>query len=75
MNINVTIRFGAGEVTLPFSAGSTAGSVLADGRVKAALGFGDNTQAVQDGVVLRPGTPLEANDVITVETKANQKAS
>ena len=52
--------------------GSSIEEVL--GRVRAALGFGDNVKALIDGAA-QPMTNGVANgDVITVETAANSKA-
>lgn len=73
-NIKVQIAFGANSVNFTFPEGSTASAVVRDNRVQAALGYGDNVQAVINGVVLQDRTPVEDGDSITVETKANQKA-
>jgi len=73
--ITVTVRYGAtGELTREFTNGTTAGSVLSNTGIQAALGFGSNVQAVVEGQVLRNETPLSNGDVVTVETRANSKA-
>ncbi len=76
MTINVTLRYGvSNELTRAVDAGTTVGQVLRNTSFQAALGFGSNTQAVIDGVVQRDTAPLSDGDVITIETKANAKAS
>lgn len=73
--MTVTIRFGASnELSKAVPAGTTVGTILRDANVKAVLGFGDNVQAVVDGVVQRDTAPLDDGDVVTVETRANSKA-
>lgn len=73
--MRITTRYGAtGEVTLDFPAGATVSSVIADNRVKVALGFGNNVQGIVDGQIQDPGNRLDDGDVLTVETKANAKA-
>ena len=71
--VSVTVRYGLerqGTTSVP--EGSSIEEVL--GRVRAALGFGDNVKALIDGAA-QPMTNGVANgDVITVETAANSKA-
>lgn len=74
--INITIRFGASnELNRGFSEGTTVGTILADRNLKAVLGFGDNVQAVIDGQVQPTSAPIGDGDVVTIETRANSKAS
>lgn len=72
---SVTIRYGAGdEMTKAFDDGATVRDVLTNTAVKAALGFGDNVRALIDGVEQTSDTELTDGDIITIETRANQKA-
>ena len=73
--MTVTIRFGASnELSKSVPEGTTVGSILCDNNVKAVLGFGDNVQAVLDGVVQRDSAPLADGDILVIETRANSKA-
>ena len=71
--VSVTVRYGLErQVTTSVPEGSSIEEVL--GRVRAALGFGDNVKALIDGAA-QPLTNGVANgDVITVDTAANSKA-
>ena len=71
--VSVTVCYGLErKVTTSVPEGSSIEEVL--GRVRAALGFGDNVKALIDGAA-QPMTNGVANgDVITVETAANSKA-
>ena len=71
--VSVTVRYGLErQVTTSVPEGASIEEVL--GRVRAALGFGDNVKALIDGAA-QPMTNGVANgDVITVETAANSKA-
>lgn len=74
-NISVTISYGGdNRLTRSFPAGTTVGQVITDPSVKASLGFGDNAQAVIDGVRQDSATTLRNGDEIVVESRACQKA-
>lgn len=73
--MTVTIRFGpANELTREFARNTTVSTLLGDRGIQSALGFGSNVQAVIDGEVQNPASPLADGDVVLIETKANAKA-
>lgn len=75
-DITVEVRFGGGNsVEHRCPQGTTVGQVLANNRVKTALGYGDNIVARIDNQEVDNETPVDQGDVISLETRANQKAS
>lgn len=72
--MQVTIKFGLGnQITKTYASGSTVGTILSDRNLLAALGAGDNIQAVIDGEVQSSDSPLSAGDVVILEAKAHKK--
>lgn len=73
--MNVTIRFGGtNEVTRDVAPRTTVGNILEDRNLQAVLGFGSNSQAIIEGAIQSPSTPLNEGDLVIIETKANTKA-
>lgn len=74
-NISVSISYGAdNSLTRSVPQGTKVGQLLADPAIKAALGFGDNVQAVIDGARQEAGATLRNGDEIVVESRACAKA-
>jgi len=61
----ITVKYGVDEITK---------QVEADFTFKAALGFGDNTKALVDGIEQNRDTVIPANATVRIETAANTKA-
>ena len=72
--MKLTIRYGADEVTKNFDSPQTVGDIKDDDNIRAALGFGDNVNALVGGVAQNDATTLPEGAVVTIETAANTKA-
>ena len=72
MNINVTIKHGAGnEFPLDISEGATLGTLLENVTVTSICGT--HNAARVNGTVCDIGTTLRSGDVVEPMTKANEK--
>lgn len=71
----ITVRYYVSERKVTVENNATVGTILGDPVTKMTLGWGDNIHAVQNGV----SQPLEAipgdGATLTVENRANAKAS
>lgn len=75
--MNITINYGTGNSISrsDFPQGTTIAQVLADPRVKGALGYGSNVEAHLDGIP-QPGTnTVQDGDVLSIHDKACNKAA
>lgn len=73
--MQVTIRFGTEDFHRTYPEGTTVGSILQDNNLKIIAGWGDNVRAMVAGVE-QPTTAIAPDGgVLTVETRANDKAS
>jgi len=72
--MTITIRYGVNTLTRQYENQVTAGALQADNVLKAALGFGDNTRVLLNGVQIPAETPLRDGVSVSIETAANTKA-
>ena len=70
----ITVKYGVDSVTKQVEAGFTFGELQDSDTFKAALGFGDNTKALVDGIEQSRDTVIPANATVRIETAANTKA-
>lgn len=77
MTGSVTVSFGLDNsvTTSRYPEGSTVGTLVRDSWTKQALGFGDNVEAVINGVAMPECTPLAAGMIVTLRTKAGSKGA
>lgn len=72
---NIKVNYGIDHHTLAVADGSTFGQIIADPSLKAVLGYGDNVKALVHGVEVPLDSRATSVSEITLETKANSKAS
>ena len=70
--VSVTVAYGLDNEVTNSSHGSVFG-LLNDSRLKAYLGFGDNVEAVINGVVVNPSYLLADGDRVVLRAKAGNK--
>jgi hypothetical protein len=70
----ITVKYGVDEITKQVEADFTFGDLQGSDTFKAALGFGDNTKALVDGIEQNRDTVIPANATVRIETAANTKA-
>lgn len=70
----VRVRYGADEVSRNFETQPRLRDVTNDANIKASLGFGDNVRGLVSGVEMNPDSYIPSGALVTLETKANQKA-
>ncbi len=71
---SITVKYGVDSVTKQVEAGFTFGELQDSDTFKAALGFGDKTKALVDGIEQNRDTVIPANATVRIETAANTKA-
>jgi hypothetical protein len=71
---NITVKYGVDSITKQVEEGFTFGDLQDSDNFKAALGFGDRTKALVDGIEQDPGTVIPAGATVRLETAANTKA-
>ena len=71
---NITVKYGVDSITKQVEDGFTFGDLQDSDSFKAALGFGDRTKALVDGIEQDPGTVIPAGATVRLETAANTKA-
>ena len=71
---NITVKYGVDSITKQVDADFTFGDLQQSDTFKAALGFGDRTKALLDGIEQDPGTVIPAEATVRLETAANTKA-
>jgi len=71
---SITVKYGVDSVTKQVEAGFTFGELQDSDTFKAALGFGDKTKALVDGIEQNRDTVIPANATVRLETAANTKA-
>jgi hypothetical protein len=72
---NITIRFGARETTVELDDEGTVDDVLKEAAVKRQLRFGENVDALIEGVAVDTDHEPDDGDTIVLETRAAQKAA
>jgi len=70
----ITVKYGVDQITKQLEDGFTFGDLQDSDTFKAALGFGDNTKALVDGIEQNRDTIIPANATVRIETAANTKA-
>jgi len=70
----ITVKYGVDQITKQVEDGFTFGDLQDSDTFKAALGFGDNTKALVDGIEQNRDTIIPANATVRIETAANTKA-
>ena len=70
----ITVRYGVDSVTKQVENDYTFGDVQENDSLKAALGFGDNTKALVDGIEQSRDTQIPEGATVRLETAANTKA-
>jgi len=71
---NITVKYGVDSITKQVEDGFTFGDLQDSDTFKAALGFGDNTKALVDGIEQQRETVIPAGAIVRLETAANSKA-
>jgi hypothetical protein len=70
----ITVRYGVDSVTKQVEDDFTFGDVQESDSLKAALGFGDNTKVLVDGIEQSSDTEIPDGATVRLETAANTKA-
>jgi len=70
----ITVKYGVDEFTKQVDADFTFGDLQDSDSFKAALGFGDKTKALVDGIEQNRDTVIPAGSTVRIETAANTKA-
>lgn len=75
MNKTIILWYGSQDRTVTVSNDTSIGKILDDTTNKIVLGYGDNVKALVHGVEQPMDVIPEDGSEITIENKANQKAS
>ena len=70
----ITVQYGIDTMTKQVEADLTFGDLQDSDTFKAALGFGDNTKALVNGIEQSKGTVIPEGATVRLETAANTKA-
>lgn len=70
----ITVRYGVDSVTKQVDTDFTFGDLQDSDSFKAALGYGDKTKALVDGIEQNRETVIPAGATVRIETAANTKA-
>jgi hypothetical protein len=70
----ITVKYGVDSITKQVEQDFTFGDLQNNDSFKAALGFGDNTKALVDGIEQNSDTIIPPNATVRLETAANTKA-
>jgi len=70
----ITVKYGVDQITKQVEDDFTFGDLQDSDQFKAALGFGDNTKALVDGIEQNRETVIPAGTTVRIETAANTKA-
>jgi len=71
---SITVKYGVDQITKQVENDFTFGDLQESDTFKAALGFGDNTKALVEGIEQNKETVIPANATVRIETAANTKA-
>ena len=71
---NITVKYGVDSITKQVEDGFTFGDLQDTDAFKAALGFGDRTKALVNGIEQEATTVIPADATDRLETAANTKA-
>ena len=70
----ITVQYGVDSINKQVESSFTFGDLQEDDSFKAALGFGDNTKALVDGIEQSRTTVIPDGATVRLETAANTKA-
>jgi len=70
----ITVKYGVDQISKQVEADFTFGDLRESDSFKAALGFGDNTKALVDGIEQNRETSIPEGATVRIETAANTKA-
>jgi len=70
----ITVKYGVDAITKQVEDEFTFGDVQDSDAIKAALGFGDRTKALVEGIEQDAATVIPAGATVCLETAANTKA-
>ncbi|MGZ5516519.1 MAG: hypothetical protein ACXWJX_02375 [Limisphaerales bacterium] len=70
----INVKYGIDSITKQVEDGLTFGDVQDNDSFKAALGFGDNTKALLNGIEQDRSTVIPDGATVRLETAANTKA-
>jgi hypothetical protein len=70
----ITVEYGVDSITKQVDPGFTFGDLQDSDTFKGALGFGDNTKALINGIEQNRGTVIPDGATVRLETAANTKA-
>ena len=70
----ITVEYGVDSITKQVDSGFTFGDLQECDSFKAALGFGDNTKALVNGIEQSRTTVIPDGATVRLETAANTKA-
>ena len=71
---NITVKYGVDSITKQVEDDFTFGDLQESDMFKAALGFGDRTKALVEGIEQDRTTVIPAGATVRLETAANTKA-
>lgn len=71
---NITVKYGVDSINKQVEDDFTFGDLEESDTFKAALGFGDNTKALIEGIEQSRDTVIPGGAVVRLETAANSKA-
>lgn len=71
---NITVKYGVDSINKQVEDDFTFGEIQENDGFKAALGFGDNTKALVDGIEQSRDTMIPPGAIVRLETAANTKA-
>jgi len=70
----ITVEYGVDSITKQVESGFTFGDLQDSDAFKGALGFGDNTKALVNGIEQARNTVIPDGTTVRLETAANTKA-
>jgi hypothetical protein len=71
---NITVKYGVDSITKQVEEDFTFGELQESDTFMAALGFGDHTKALVEGIEQDRSTVIPAGATVRLETAANTKA-
>lgn len=71
---NITVKYGVDSITKQVEDSFTFGDLQENDSFQAALGFGDRTKALIEGIEQDRSTVIPAGATVRLETAANTKA-
>jgi hypothetical protein len=75
MNFNIRVRYGVDEETMESDTPITVSAIRHDNNLRARLGYGDNVNALINGVTMPDEAIVPNGGLVVIETACNSKAS